>query len=374
MRATEIRRPERVLMTADTAGGVWTYAMELAAGLSRAGVGVSIATMGPGLTRPQIKDARAIAGLELYEGGFTLEWQEDPWLNVTLAGDWLLRLEAYIRPDIVHLNNYCHGALPWKAPSLIVAHSCVLSWWEAGKEGPIPGEWERYAHEVAAGLKGARAVAAPTRAMLDALRRHYDFDAPGFVIKNGRTGALFNPGKKEEMVFTAGRLWDEAKNVAALQAIAKKLSWPVCAAGPTEFASERFPADGSIELSGALSIAELSERLSKAAVFALPAKYEPFGLTVLEAAPSGCALVLGDIPSLRELWEGAALFVRPVDREGLFSTIERLAVDRPLRERLGNAARERGLAYSAERMAEGYLELYGMLMGNSIEEVRACAS
>ncbi len=32
----------------------------------------------------------------------------------------------------------------------------------------------------------------------------------------------------------------------------------------------------------------------------LPARYEPFGLSVLEAALSGCALVLGDIPSLRE--------------------------------------------------------------------------
>src|SRR3972149_7236873 len=97
MRASEMRRPERVLMPADTAGGVWTYAMELAAWLSRAGVGISIATIGPGLTRPQIKDARAIAGLELYEGGFTLEWQEDPWLNVTLAGEWLLRLPGHHR-------------------------------------------------------------------------------------------------------------------------------------------------------------------------------------------------------------------------------------------------------------------------------------
>lgn len=374
MRATDFRRPERVFMTADSAGGVWTYAMELAAGLSNAGVSLSIATMGPALSRAQLKEARAINGLELYESGFRLEWQDDPWINVTLAGEWLLRLEDYIKPDIIHLNNYCHGSLPWKAPSLIVAHSCVLSWREALGKGPISGEWERYSQEVAAGLKGVQAIAAPSRAMLEALKRHYDFDVPGFVIKNGRTSSLFMPGKKEELVFTAGRLWDEAKNIAALQAVSKQLSWPVCAAGPVEFASERFPADGSIELSGALSTSELSERLSRAAVFALPAKYEPFGLTVLEAALSGCALVLGDIPSLRELWEGAALFVGPDDREGLCAAIERLAADRPLREKLGSLSRERGLTYSAERMAQGYLELYGRLMGSSIEEVRACAS
>jgi hypothetical protein len=37
---------KKVLMTADTVGGVWTYALELAAGLGEHGVEVAIATMG----------------------------------------------------------------------------------------------------------------------------------------------------------------------------------------------------------------------------------------------------------------------------------------------------------------------------------------
>lgn len=359
-------------MTADAAGGVWTYAMELASGLSKEGVSVALATMGPAVSRAQLNEARAIRGVELFESGFRLEWQEEPWLNVALAGEWLMRLEGYVKPDVIHLNNYCHGSLPWKTPSLIVAHSCVLSWWEAMGSGPVSSEWDRYSQEVNGGLRGVQAVAAPTKAMLDSLKSHYDFDAPCFVINNGRTGRLFNPGKKEGVVFTAGRLWDEAKNIAALQAISKRLSWPVCAAGPVEFGTERFPADGTMELCGVLSASELAERLSRASIFALPAKYEPFGLTVLEAALSGCALALGDIPSLRELWDGAALFVAPDDREGLCETINRLASDRLLRERLGSLSRERGLSYSAERMAEGYLGLYSRLISVQ-EEVRPCA-
>ena len=39
------------------------------------------------------------------------------------------------------------------------------------------------------------------------------------------------------------------------------------------------------------------------------ARYEPFGLAVLEAAQAGMRLVLSDIPSFRELWDGAATFV-----------------------------------------------------------------
>ena len=44
-------------------------------------------------------------------------------------------------------------------------------------------------------------------------------------------------------------------------------------------------------------------------IFVSVSRYEPFGLAVLEAAHAGCALVLSDIPTFRELWQGAASFV-----------------------------------------------------------------
>ena len=39
-------RPHRVLMTADTIGGVWQYAVDLARGLGEYGVDVTLATLG----------------------------------------------------------------------------------------------------------------------------------------------------------------------------------------------------------------------------------------------------------------------------------------------------------------------------------------
>jgi glycogen synthase len=44
--------PKHVLMTSDTLGGVWTYSIELARELTRAGIHVSLATMGNPL-RPE---------------------------------------------------------------------------------------------------------------------------------------------------------------------------------------------------------------------------------------------------------------------------------------------------------------------------------
>ena len=74
---------------------------------------------------------------------------------------------------------------------------------------------------------------------------------------------------------------------------------------------------------GRLAPADLASWLGRAAIYALPARYEPFGLSILEAALAGCALVLGDIDSLRELWDGCALFVPPEDDDALAEALNR---------------------------------------------------
>lgn len=350
--------PEKVLMTADTVGGVWTYSMELAAALEKKGVQVFLATMGAPINRQQLADIKQISSLEVFESGFRLEWMQDPWENVRLAGEWLMRLEGYIRPDIIHLNGYSHGCIPFNAPAVITAHSCVFSWWEAVKGCRAPREWDRYREEVERGLGGAKAVAAPTKAMLDALNKFYDFSAPCRVIPNGRDAGLFRPAEKEEFIFTAGRLWDEAKNAKALQVVASSSGWPVYAAGQASHPSGSPFSEGSIKMLGALSSKELASWLSRAPVFALPAFYEPFGLTVLEAGLSGAALVLGDLPSLRETWENAAFFVDPRDRHALNDAITLFIKEKPLRQLFAEKARSRALNYTTSKMAEGYLDLY----------------
>jgi glycosyltransferase involved in cell wall biosynthesis len=114
---------------------------------------------------------------------------------------------------------------------------------------------------------------------------------------------------------------------------------------------------------GVLDEVEMAGWLGRAAIFALPARYEPFGLAVLEAALSECALVLGDIPSLRELWQDAALFVDPDDGEGLEATLRRLIGDPALQGALGGAAAHRARRFSMTDMTEKYLAVYRRARG-----------
>jgi glycogen(starch) synthase len=347
-------QPARILMSADTVGGVWTYAIELACALGEQDIEVALATMGAPLSPRQQAEARALPRLQLIESAFRLEWMEDPWDDVDRAGRWLLDLEREFRPDFVHLNTMAHGALPFRAPKLVAGHSCVLSWWQAVHGEPAPRDWEYYTRRVRQGLRGAHVVVAPSDALLNALDKHYGPLPVRVHIPNGRDPARFPPGEKENFILTAGRLWDQAKNAAALDEAAASLPWPVYAAGSHQPQFRRL-----IPL-GAQSPARLARWMGRAAIYALPARYEPFGLSALEAALAGCALVLGDIPSLREIWGPAAAYVAPEDTRALAAALELFIEDDCLRQDFSRRARARALEFTAERMANRYVAAYGL--------------
>ena len=354
--------PLRVLMTADAVGGVWTYALDLVRALAPHGVSVALATMGRLPTPAQCADAEAIPNLTLHPSEFALEWMPDPWDDVQRAGDWLLGLEAGLQPDIVHLNGYVHGALPWRSPVLMAGHSCVLSWWQAVHGEPAPPDWNRYREVVRHGLQAADLVAAPTHSMLDALATHYGPLRNCRVIPNGRDAAAFSSGPNKPLIFSAGRLWDDAKNIQALAEIAPRLPWPVCVAGDTAPPGGTDLRPAHVRLLGCLPPSEIASWLARVSLYALPAKYEPFGLSALEAGLSGCALVLGDIPSLREVWGDAALYADPNDPEALHSGLTRLIADDGLRQDMASRALAHARTYTLERMADGYLSAYLQLL------------
>ncbi|MBW8874674.1 MAG: glycosyltransferase family 4 protein [Acidobacteria bacterium] len=349
-------------MTADTMGGVWTYAVDLAFGLTERGVDVALATMGDPLNDSQREKVERIPRLKVFESTFKLEWMDDPWRDMEKAGEWLLGLEERIGPDVIHLNGYAHGALPWSAPKVMVGHSCVRSWWRAVKGEPAPEEYERYTAEVAAGLAAADLVIAPSEAMLTALGEHYGKPRRSRVIYNGRDAKTFKPGAKEPMVFAAGRLWDEAKNLEALEAVAPRLPWPVFVAGENHHPDGGEARPHHTRLLGRLSPRALGAWLGRAAIYCLPARYEPFGLSILEAALSGCALVLGDIPSLREIWRHRAILVPPDDPEALADAVQRLIDDPDRRSSLAAGGRARALQLTPGKMVEAYLAAYGEVL------------
>ncbi|MBV9818399.1 MAG: glycosyltransferase family 4 protein [Solirubrobacterales bacterium] len=346
-------------MTADTVGGVFTHAAELIAGLRERAVEVVLVTFGAAARPAQRARIAEAAPAQWYESAGKLEWMSDPWDDLEVAQRWLLELEREHRPDVVHLNGFGHAAARWRAPVVVGAHSCVYSWWRAVHGRTPPAEWDRYRAWIRAGLDAADAVVAPTRAMLDALaREHGGGRGHRAVIHNGTSAPVACAPEKQPVVLAAGRLWDEAKNLALLADVATRMPpGTVRVAGD---AGDR-RADAHLTRLGMLDAEELAAERRRAAVFAAPARYEPFGLSILEAARDRCALVLGDIPSLREVWDDAATYVAPGDAATAAAVLARLLADPAQTARLGERAQRRSRRYGSGRMADRYRELYELV-------------
>jgi glycosyltransferase involved in cell wall biosynthesis len=236
--------------------------------------------------------------------------------------------------------------------------------------------WEGYTRRVGAGIRAADLVVAPTRAMRSTVERLYGPLPRTRVILNGRDSSRYMPASKETFVLGAGRMWDEAKNLAALDRAAARLRWPVYVAGDCASPDGASKNPAAVHALGLLDARQLADWMARASIFALPAYYEPFGLAVLEAALAGCALVLGDIPSLREVWGDAALFVPPGDHVALTAALHRFIDDPLLRRAFASEAQRRARLLGPARMARQYHAAYSTLIhdaGRQSQEV-LCAS
>ncbi len=359
----------RILLTADTVGGVWTYAQELVAGLLRRGMQVTLVSFGEMPELSQMRWTEGLHGLDFRPTPFRLEWMQDAASDIRDSSEYLLNIIRETEPDLLHFSQYCYGSLPVDIPKIITAHSDVVSWWHAVHgEAPPVSDWSCwYRATVTQGLRGADAVIAPSRWMLSQIETIYGVVSNPSVIYNGRSPQHFNPhAEKQDRVVSIGRLWDEAKQVSLLAD--SRLTCPVTIAGSLESpeqlrSSAVRPFRKSIELRDKLNCSQVRCLLADASLYAATSRYEPFGLAPLEAALSRCALVANDIPSFRELWGPTALYFPTNDADGLRTAVEQLRHDPLLRRHYSELAYQRARRlFSADAMVDEYLTVYRSLV------------
>ncbi|MBC8097467.1 MAG: glycosyltransferase [Akkermansiaceae bacterium] len=370
MSTTPGNLPQRILMTTDAIGPVWSYAVELTRALGHRGIQLGLATMGARLNPAQKTELASLPNVSLFESSYKLEWMDEPRADLERAGNWLLELEQSFRPDVIHLNSFTPGAFPWRTPRIVVGHACVLSWWRAVHGGDAPPAWDDYRESVMAGLHGAELVVAPSYAMLDALNDHYGPFKSSRVIHLGHQLPLSQQRAKQDFIFTAGSFWDAGTNISALADAAPNLPWPIWVAEQESDSDDRPTPRKNLRYLGQLTASEMTSHFEHASIYASPARYEPFGLGILEAAQAGCALVLGDIPSLHEIWGDAALYVSPDEPAALEYRLRDL-ISRPAEiNRLGEAARLTARQYTPGKMAESYLLAYASVATEKRAAVR----
>ena len=187
--------------------------------------------------------------------------------------------------------------------------------------------------------------------MMHDLQRHFDVPCETLVIPNGRTiPSDGEPFKRECRAITAGRIWDPAKNLRLLESINSPL--PILVAGENDTVTA---SKSNIELVGHQSESDLLDLFRSSAIYLCTSMYEPFGLSPLEAALCGCAVLANDIPSLREVWGDAALYFH--DAASLTYLLHTLRDDPLTLAKTQATSLARARTYTAGRMADAYLDL-----------------
>lgn len=346
-------------MTTDTVGGVWIYSLDLCQALEKYDVEVHLVAMGGWPSRQQQKQVSTMENVILYKSDFKLEWMQDPWEDVKRAQKWINCIYHTVNPDLVHFNNYAQTENDWSCPTLTVFHSCVQTWWQAVKGTSVPSQWDKYTKAVKYSLNASDIVVGPTRAILEKAMKAHDITSETKVIYNGRDMASSTVQEKEDFILCIGRIWDEAKNLKLLSQIADKLPWPVYIAGSDhDPATEKTIKIENVHFLGKLGPGEVRHWMDRAGIFVSPTKYEPFGLAILEAAKFGCALVLSELDTLKELWEDSASFFDPKNPGQAVERINSLIEHEKLRTQFSTKAKERSEQYTSDQMGSEYYKLY----------------
>lgn len=349
----------KILMTTDTVGGVWDYSCTLARSFRDKGHEVRLAILGDLHT---IHESSVPKGVEIDTLSCRLEWMSDSSADVNRANDWIAGLASLWGADVVHLHQYACALADFAAPTVLVAHSDVLSWFSETSGKRAPEEWAEYTARVHAGLRRASAVVAPTAYQSRLLARHYG-RAADRVIHNGAVPPEAQGESADfPLIVCVARAWDTAKGIQVLDQAVGRLG---SAAPSVHLIGSVQSPDGqratvhNLMVHGVLDRPKVNRWLERSKIYVSPSLYEPFGLAPLEAALHGCALVLSDIGSFRELWDGCAEFFPPGDSEALAEILDHFPQDTEHISRLAEAARQRAHdRYTAGRMADEYLALY----------------
>jgi glycosyltransferase involved in cell wall biosynthesis len=197
-----------------------------------------------------------------------------------------------------------------------------------------------------AAARRSRALIAVSHATAADLRRYYRVDA--HVVHHGVEPALFDvaPRREPKDYLLCVSTSHPHKNLERLVRVHAAMpdAPELVIAGMHGFAAEKIrrSAGARTRFTGWIPREELYELYRCARAFIFPSTFEGFGMPVLEAMAAGVPVACSDIPPLREIADGVAMFFDASDDAAMRRAIEQALAN----EKLVSAARQRAGEFS----------------------------
>lgn len=114
----------------------------------------------------------------------------------------------------------------------------------------------------------------------------------------------------------------------------------------------------NIIFAGFVTDEELQGYYQHAKAIIMPSLMEGFGLPGLEAMRLGCPVLASDIPSLKEIYQDAALYFDPLAVDSMHATIRKVLTERKSVDLYIEKGKKRVLFFSWKKMTEQTLKIY----------------
>ncbi len=174
----------------------------------------------------------------------------------------------------------------------------------------------------------------------------------------------------EKFILSVGTIERRKNQLAILKAVAnEKLDMAVVVLGrSTEYMNQltQFIDESGIQKQVMFlhhtTIEDLQAIYQMAEVMVYPSFFEGFGLPILEAQASGCAVITSNISSLPEAGGDGALYIDPEDISQIGSSIKNILSDAQLRNRMIQKGTTNAALFSEKLVAESLMKLYKELI------------
>lgn len=317
------------------------------------------------------KDEKAVESV-LKSSRFQVKVINIPWHSLSEQ----IQLPSKISKEKVDLMHFPYFAVPllYKKPFVVTIHDLILHHFATGEASTLPEIMYRmkllaYKFIIKNAAKRAERVIVVSQATKDEVIDHLKIEKDKIeVIYEGYelSKTTLIPGALKKPYFLhVGNVYPHKNSKVLIDAFEKfSIDTHLYFVGKSDFFTDKLKKYieqkniKNISFLHTVNDSELSTIYSEATAVVVPSLMEGFGLPTIESMSHQTPVIASDIPSLREITGGNALFFDPTSQQALEQKMQLVLNSKNELKDLTTKARKYIEKYDWKKMAEQTLKIY----------------